>query len=221
MAAEKELTPREFFNRAASQYAQSSSLSLRKQRAKMTARLSEGRVLDVGVGTGHMTALYSPGKNVTGLDFSEEMIRIAKGVIPQVPCVVADLNQPLPFPDGSFDTVVASEVIYYLEDRGKFFHELRRVLSPRGRIILFFGNSYLNIFYKLFAWLGLRPHDPFGERTKSTSEILQTIREAYKDNKFGVKFWGLGIPLLHLIFGGYFWAAIMPVSLIFVEFQDG
>jgi SAM-dependent methyltransferase len=48
---------------------------------------------------------------------------------------VADLADPLPFPDGAFDDVIASLVLHYLEDWGPTLAELRRVLRPGGRLI--------------------------------------------------------------------------------------
>ncbi|GAB3119050.1 hypothetical protein GCM10027160_32350 [Streptomyces calidiresistens] len=48
---------------------------------------------------------------------------------------MADLRDPLPFPDAAFDDVVASLVLHYLEDWGPTLAELRRVLKPGGRLI--------------------------------------------------------------------------------------
>ena len=44
--------------------------------------------------------------------------------------------RPLPFPDGAFDDVVASLVLHYLEDWTAPLAELRRVLTPGGRLIV-------------------------------------------------------------------------------------
>ena len=49
---------------------------------------------------------------------------------------VADLASPLPFPDGSFDDVIAALVLHYLEDWAGPLAELRRVLKPGGRLIV-------------------------------------------------------------------------------------
>jgi len=45
-------------------------------------------------------------------------------------------EHPLPFSDGAFDDVVASLVLHYLEDWGPTLAELRRVLTPGGRLIV-------------------------------------------------------------------------------------
>ncbi len=49
---------------------------------------------------------------------------------------VADLASPLPFPDCSFDDVVASLVLHCLKDWGPTLAELRRVLTAEGRLIV-------------------------------------------------------------------------------------
>jgi SAM-dependent methyltransferase len=50
--------------------------------------------------------------------------------------IVADLNQPLSFAaDHSFEFVVASLVLHYVEDWQPVFREFRRVLMPRGVVV--------------------------------------------------------------------------------------
>jgi SAM-dependent methyltransferase len=48
---------------------------------------------------------------------------------------VADLAEPLPYADDTFDDVVASLVSHYLQDWGSALTELRRVLKPGGRLL--------------------------------------------------------------------------------------
>lgn len=50
--------------------------------------------------------------------------------------IVHDLTEPLPYPDATFDDVVASLVLHYLQDWTAPLAELRRVLKPGGRLIL-------------------------------------------------------------------------------------
>ena len=74
---------------------------------------------------------------MTGVDGSHAMIEIARRRLgDDVPLSVADLAERLPFPDDSFDDVVASLVLHYLEDWSGVLGEFRRVLKPRGRVIL-------------------------------------------------------------------------------------
>ena len=68
---------------------------------------------------------------------------------------VADLGNPLPFPDGAFDDVIASLVLHYLEDWGPTLAELRRVLRPGGRLIVSVDHPF--VITSCVAWPGARP----------------------------------------------------------------
>lgn len=97
--------------------------------------VSGHRVLDAGCGSGPLSALLrGRGAVVTGLDAG--MLAIAKRRLGDDAVVhVADLKDPLPFDDGAFDLVTASLVMHYLADWGPTLAELRRVLTPGGRLI--------------------------------------------------------------------------------------
>ncbi len=95
------------------------------------------RILDAGCGSGPLSAaLRDRGAAVTGIDASAGMLALARRRLgADVALHVVDLSDPLPFADGAFDDVVASPVLYYLEDWGPTLAELRRVLRPGGRLI--------------------------------------------------------------------------------------
>ena len=59
---------------------------------------------------------------------------------------LADVGSPLPFTDGAFNDVIASLVLHYLEDWTAPLAELRRVLTPGGRLIM---SVYHPIVFKL------------------------------------------------------------------------
>lgn len=96
------------------------------------------RILDAGCGSGPLfAALRDRGAAVTGIDASAGMLELARRRLgADADLRVADLGGPLPFPDGAFDDVVASLVLHYLEDWGPTLAELRRVLTPGGRLIV-------------------------------------------------------------------------------------
>lgn len=54
---------------------------------------------------------------------------------------LADLNQPLPYPDGRFELVACVEGVEHLENPWGFLRELRRVLAPGGTLILTTPNT--------------------------------------------------------------------------------
>ncbi|MFD6449113.1 class I SAM-dependent methyltransferase [Promicromonospora sp. NPDC060204] len=96
------------------------------------------KILDAGCGSGPLSAeLRDRGAEMTGFDGSPSMIELARRRLgDDVPLTVADLARPLPYADDTFDDVVSSLVLHYLEDWQPPLTELRRVLKPGGRLIL-------------------------------------------------------------------------------------
>jgi SAM-dependent methyltransferase len=96
------------------------------------------RILDAGCGSGPLfAALRDRGAIVTGIDASAGMLELARRRLgADAELRVADLANPLPFPDGAFDDVIGSLVLHYLEDWGPTLAELRRVLTPGGRLLV-------------------------------------------------------------------------------------
>lgn len=95
-------------------------------------------VLDAGCGSGPLSAaLVERGARVVGFDTSPRMVELARArALPDASFAVADLGAPLPqFADHSFDTIVASLVLHYLEDWVAPLRELRRVLRPGGGLV--------------------------------------------------------------------------------------
>jgi len=96
------------------------------------------RILDAGCGSGPLSAaLRDRGAVVSGFDVSAGMVELARQRLGDgADLRVADLGSPLPYPDDTFDDVVASLVLHYLEDWGPALAELRRVLKPGGRLVM-------------------------------------------------------------------------------------
>lgn len=96
------------------------------------------RILDAGCGSGPLfAALRDRGAAVSGFDASAGMLELARRRLGEdADLQVAALGGPLPYADDTFDDVVASLVMHYLEDWGPALTELRRVLKPGGRLIM-------------------------------------------------------------------------------------
>ncbi len=96
------------------------------------------RILDAGCGHGPIAAdLLDRGAEVSGFDASPAMVALARERLgPDVPVLVADLTETLPYATGEFDDVVAALVLHYLEDWSGSLAELHRVLRPGGRLVL-------------------------------------------------------------------------------------
>lgn len=100
-----------------------------------------GHVLEVGVGTGLSLPHYNPALNVTGIDFSDEMLEKArKRVSDRKLDHVKELRQmdarALDFPDDHFDTVAAMHIVSVVPDPGKVMAEIARVCKPGGKVVI-------------------------------------------------------------------------------------
>lgn len=95
------------------------------------------RSLDLGCGDGVFTAeLQRAGARAVGVEVAPAAVRRAREHHPSLAFELAPVTGPLPFADGSFDLVWASEVIEHVADTARWLSELRRVLAPAGRLAL-------------------------------------------------------------------------------------
>ncbi len=91
------------------------------------------KVLDLGCGPGNSTrACRDAGAEVTGIDFSQDMIQVAREANPDIAYKLANL-EALPEEDDSYDIVIANYVVHHLPDPSKVFAEVARVLKSGGR----------------------------------------------------------------------------------------
>jgi ubiquinone/menaquinone biosynthesis C-methylase UbiE len=95
------------------------------------------RALDVGSGAGDFTAaLAEAGAVPIGVEVAEAALTRARRRHPDRDFRLVPLDGPLPFQDGSFELVWASEVIEHVTDTARWLSEVRRVLVPSGRLLL-------------------------------------------------------------------------------------
>lgn len=86
-------------------------------------------ILDVGCGSGQKTKyLVEKGFAVTGIDFSEEMLRLARVQIPSGAFFQKDIRQSLGFPP-SFDGVFAQAILLHIPKRD-VVSVLRNIVAP-------------------------------------------------------------------------------------------
>ncbi len=100
---------------------------------------AQGRVLEVAVGTGRSLPFYPTGVQLVGVDLSPRMLaqtraRAAELGIP-IELHEGDAER-LPFPDGSFDTVVSELALCSIPRPDAAIAEFARVLVPGGTLLL-------------------------------------------------------------------------------------
>ena len=110
-----------------------------KQREKVVPHC-EGRVLEIGMGTGHNLEFYDPGKvdMVFGLEPAPDMVKRAKPLAEKVPFDVEFIDLPgeeIPLDDNSVDTVLLTYTLCTIPDTLKAMQNMRRVLKPGGKLL--------------------------------------------------------------------------------------
>lgn len=125
---------------------------------ELTKLSPTGVLVDVGCGPGYLVAEMAqtfPGLNITGVDISEEMVELAtKNYVgstfaQRVRFRQGDI-QDLPFEESSVDFVVSTLSLHHWSDAGKAFGEIRRVLKPRGRLLILDSRRDAR---RLFYWM--------------------------------------------------------------------
>jgi len=131
---------------------------------------SNTKILDIGVAGGELAKLYKGNQLLTGLDISTKMIDKAKKKIPDAIFERSD-GEKLVFPDSSFNVVIISEVLYYMNNPLNCLQESRRVLNPGGKLIVFSRNQ----FWQKFEWfrrkIGIGPTDNLFDRMFYNREL--------------------------------------------------
>jgi ubiquinone/menaquinone biosynthesis C-methylase UbiE len=101
----------------------------------------EGRLLDIGTGTGRVLELLAPRvRQALGVDASKAMLALARARLSApgfAHCAVrlADMYR-LPLADRSFDTVVLQMVLHHAEDPAGAVREATRILAPGGKLLV-------------------------------------------------------------------------------------
>lgn len=136
---------RDTFNQMANAYEHSvdseNLYNAEYERPAMMDRLPDDlagkRVLDAGCAAGWYTSqLLGKGADTVAIDMSPEMVEAAKrrvGDRAQVICL--DLESYLPFEEESFDLILSSLTLHYLQDWEATFKEFRRILKPEGTFL--------------------------------------------------------------------------------------
>jgi len=98
-------------------------------------------VLDAGCGTGYLSRkLRESGANVVGVDFSEEMINIARSKYPDIDFRVDSCSELKTVGSNSQDMVIANYLLMDTPDLDGTMRAFYRVLKPDGTAVLIFSH---------------------------------------------------------------------------------
>lgn len=102
---------------------------------------SQGKVLEVGVGTGLSLKHYKPHLQVTGIDVSTHMLakarkKVAKRRMTYVEGIHEMDARAMELPDNHFDTVVAMYLVSVVPNPEQVIAEMARVCKPGGQVLI-------------------------------------------------------------------------------------
>jgi SAM-dependent methyltransferase len=126
------------------------------------------RILDVGCGTGANLLMLSKYGDAEGVDVSEDALEFcrARGLDK----VKLGAGEELPYEDATFDLVTAFDVVEHMDDDLAGLTEMRRVLRPGGRVLLFVPTF-------MFLW-GLQDDVSHHRRRYRLPELRRVLEEA-------------------------------------------
>lgn len=126
------------------------------------------RILDVGCGTGANLLMLSKYGQAEGVDVSEDALAFcrARGLNE----VKLGAGEELPYEDGTFDLVTAFDVVEHMDDDLAGLKEMRRVLRPGGRVLLFVPTF-------MFLW-GLQDDVSHHRRRYRLPELHRVLEQA-------------------------------------------
>lgn len=140
------------------------------------------KVLDIAIGTGWSTEQFiRTGAEVTAIDLTPAAVELTRKRLElyglRANVLVADA-QRLPFPDASFDYVLAFGCLMHMPDTQKAIREIHRVLKPGGRAsaMMYYRHS-LHWWYYIFFGKGIA-------RGKLLSMSMQELSNRYTDGAY-------------------------------------
>jgi SAM-dependent methyltransferase len=126
------------------------------------------RILDVGCGTGANLLMLSQYGDAEGVDVSEDALAFCRER--GLEKVKLGAAEKLPYDDGTFDLVTALDVVEHLDNDLAGLREMRRVLRPGGRVLLFVPTF-------MFLW-GLQDDVSNHRRRYRLPELRRVLEQA-------------------------------------------
>lgn len=162
------------FDRIAPKYDKVTNSYAVSRRISFITKYAKGKCLEVGAGSGEISKSLLSKHEVIATDISPKMVDVIKKKL-KIKTFVCDAEK-LPFKNSSFDTVIASETIYYLDHPESFVKESFRVLKNNGKIIITSASKITEAYDRIRTMLrkvgfGLMYFDDKNRKFMSLKEI--------------------------------------------------
>jgi len=136
------------------------------------------RILDLGCRSGAVAQHFVEGNEVVGLDVDRVALEEAEKL--GIETVVADVEATLPFPDKSFDAVIAGELLEHVRFPEEVVADARRLLRPGGIFVGSVPNMF-NLHNRLAFLRGQRPDPDPTHLHMLSPEAVSTLLEPFDD----------------------------------------
>jgi ubiquinone/menaquinone biosynthesis C-methylase UbiE len=163
---------------------------------------TEGKVLEVGIGTGKNMPYYPKNVEVTGIDFSKGMLQKAekkKKILSLNTITLLEMNiEKMTFEDNFFDTVVSTFVFCTVPNPLRGLHEVYRVLKPGGKVVFL---EHMRSYHTVLN-VSLYVMDVFSKALVGTSMIRETQKNIEKSGFIIGKVENVSFDIVRLIIAG-------------------
>ncbi len=169
--------------------------SWRRRARDLVLESSQQAILDLGIGSGKFLECFLQArlwKKAVGLDFSANMLSVARENLPQEVTLVQGDFHDLPFATAEFDLVVSAFTLRSVKDMPRFLGHVFKILTPGGRAaflcltrpkawwakLLFY--PYLKLYLPLVGWIfsgKLKAYQFLSESIASFQEPQKTVTE--------------------------------------------
>jgi len=184
------------------------------------------KILDLGCGTGWLSAYLSQYQNVSFIDALDsdkknlecmlpEMVKLLDGDIKKIN-LVRGLFTPIQKPNGYYDIIVASSAVHHANSLYEILPELKRVLKSGGKLFILnetptfflsmlnkYIKGFLGIFFNLLQNKSTTNVSTYSQHGILYDPYLGDHIYSYQQWDKAIRFAGFKYSIVHLPFGPY------------------
>jgi ubiquinone/menaquinone biosynthesis C-methylase UbiE len=133
------------------------------------------KILDISCGSGNLLSrlVKLNFKNLYGIDVSSEMLKVAKKKLPPTVNLQQGDVHKLPYSDNFFDFVITTEAFHHYYSQDKALLEMKRVVNPKGVVIVVDINFFFQPIHFLFE-----KFEPGCVKVNSGKEICDLFKQS-------------------------------------------